>query len=54
MEIFGRVSGWILVTGTAMLGIIMVVGLSKVIGSKNIPVISPLATGLVSAWKAAL
>lgn len=50
---FANVSTWILVTGTAVLGIILLMTVSKWIGSKNVPVVSPLATGLVTAWKAA-
>ncbi len=50
---FGHVSAWILTGGTAMLFIIGAVTLSKWIGSKNIPVLSNLSNGLVSAWKAA-
>lgn len=36
-----------------MLGIILIVNMSKWIGSKSIPVVSPVATGVVSAWRAA-
>lgn len=50
---FAHISTWVLVTGTAMLGIIFIVTVSKWIGDKNIPVVSNLATGMVTAWKAA-
>ena len=50
---FAHVSTWILVGGTAILFIIGTVTLSKWLGSKNIPVISDLANGFVTAWKAA-
>jgi hypothetical protein len=51
--VFARVSTWILVSGIAMLGIIFIVTVSKWIGSKNVPVVSPVANGMVAAWKAA-
>lgn len=47
------VRSWILISGISMLGIIAIVGGSKWVGSKNIPVLSPVANGVVTAWKVA-
>lgn len=49
----GAVRNWIIVSGLSMLGIIFIVGGSKWIGSKNVPVLSPIGNGITTAWKVA-
>lgn len=41
------------ITFAAMLGIMAVVGLARLLASKNVPVISPVANWVDTAWKAA-
>lgn len=41
------------VTFAAMLGIMAVIGASRLLAGKNIPVLSPAASWLDSAWKVA-
>lgn len=41
------------ITFAAMLGIMAVVGLSRLLGRKNIPVVSSIGNAVDNAWKAA-
>lgn len=41
------------VTFAAMLGIMAVVGLCRIVGKKNIPLVSPVGNWIDTAWKAA-
>ena len=41
------------ITFAAMLGIMAVVGASRLLASKNVPLISPAASWIDTAWKAA-
>lgn len=48
-----RIRNWVGVSLIAMAGIIGILAFSKFLGAKRIPLVSPVAAGVGTAWKAA-
>lgn len=49
----GAARNWIIIGGISFLTTIFIVGASRWVGGKNVPVLSPVANGVNSAWKVA-
>lgn len=45
-----RIHNWIAIGATAFLAIAVGMLFSKVVASKNIPILSPVAAGVISLW----